>query len=206
MQRREATRLIMTGALATPALIRPQTALARIEERSEVEKTRLLRLSLQDRTFTPAFIALLVVSITVAFPLTFWAQTVRSRVNWAKSNQADVTGIPFLGQLFTEPPQKVLERSFLIGLYYIVGSMILLRVVSELTRVRDFEVPENVSFLNRDDHFWTDFTAQQTALPEGLEAYDFERATPIGKGYYDRKTRTVTGVIDPVVGFLTPKS
>ena len=207
MQRREATKLLLTGALATPTLLRPSFATERgaPSTESEIEKTRQLRLSLTNQIIVPSYFCILVVSAAVTIPLVFWAQAFTNRIDWEKSNQGDATGLPIVGQLFGEPPSKILARSLLLGVFFFVGSMLILRILANSSRQAEFDPPDRLSFLNRDNHFSTNFKAQKTALPAGLEQYDFDRAQPIGRGYFDKKSRTLTGYFDPVVGILEPK-
>ncbi len=208
MQRRDATKLILTGTLATPALIRPSFATEREapSTQAEVEKTRQLRLSLTTGTIVPSFFCILFVTAVAALPFIFWVQALRSRMNWEKSNQGDATGIPLVGQFFDEPPDKILARSVPLGLFFFIGNMLILRVLASSPNNAEFEPPEKLSFLNRDDHYFIDFRGRRSDPPSGLESFNFDRAKPVGKGYYDKKTKSMTGVFGPVVGILERKS
>ena len=196
MDRRQASKLLLGASIAAPSLILPGKAEA--TEREAVPTTVLLPLILvllSGRRFQPAFLVL----ITSATILTVARlnQPMRRR----DIGQADARKVPLIGRLMSQPIQEQVRQAQLLGLFFAVNEYLIFKPFGDTAKA-----PKSVSFVNQDNHFFSDFRGREQAMSESLARYDFRERDAIGRGYYNAESERLIGAIPPYKGFREPNA
>lgn len=193
MERRTATKLIMTGALATPSLILPDRSEATVND--FVPPVALLPLILilsGNRQFRPASLIILLTATVMA------VMSLKREIHRRDIQQADASKI--LGGLFSQPVQTLILQAQLIGLFFAVNEYLIFKPFKAL------EKPDSVSFVNQDNHFYNDFRGRNQVIPESLAQYTFRDSRAIGRGYLHEKTGRLIGAFPPYDDFREPNA
>lgn len=199
LDRRHATKLILTGSLAAPALLRPTGALANIYEDREhsglgsaIEWALLtLILTSGQRPVLRNLVLLTAVGAVFGYRLD---REVRRRA----AVRANARGMPFFGKLLDEPVADRVAKAELAGNFYILGPLLVLVMVAAVVSMR------RTTIVHREHEYMFEGRPKKIKMDYDLGNHDFGASKPVGRGYVDPETGEIIGLIPPHRGIRAP--
>lgn len=204
MDRRSASKLILGAGLAAPALIRPDSLLANPEKLegkdNKFEQWSRLVLKLSGR---PDIFLSYIIFTSHRNPFNMFAIALRGEYLKRKIGQANLTKIPGLGQLFSEP---VVDRYLAynpVGLMFLADTMLIIEFFGD-----QLFVPKKTTVVNND---WeTQLIQKPNKIKKNPELVqkiqDPKYRKSYGEAVYDKKTGELIAAIPPNFRLKTPRS
>ena len=190
MDRRRATSLILSGSLAAPALVRPETAWAEITDdpasKAEAFQRVVLTLNPGLRTVVLSAILIQLANVVVYYNM---------QLQWQRfaASRADVSKIPLLGGLARPTVEKRMAGMDPVGPVLLAGTVLI--ILASSIRARR---PEQMTVVNAGNEFTTKLNPHVVKQVEINKRHDRAERIAAKGALFDQQTGELIALIPPM--------